>query len=147
MEGYYMAFKDSFSKITKSLSESASSVVHKSNDMMEIGKLNVEIDNEEKKKDIIFIVLVKLIYNSYINKTELSEDINNKCQAIIEYDEQIKKINSKIFNVKKIKKCFNCEVDMNIDINFCPNCGKKQELIINNNSPQFSESIREEDRL
>ncbi|MBW9173344.1 zinc-ribbon domain-containing protein [Clostridium estertheticum] len=142
-----MAFKDSFSKITKSLSDGASNVVQKSNDLIEISKLNAEIDIIEKKKEIIYLGIGKLVYNSYITKVELKEEIKNKCDDLIEYDEEIKKIREQIFNVKKIKKCPNCGIKIDIDTSFCPNCGNKQELVKSNNSAEFSDSIEDDDTL
>ena len=142
-----MAFKDGFSKITKSLSESASSVVQKSTDLMEISRFNGEIDNQEKKKALIYMSIGKLVYNSYISKTELGGEIKNKCEVVLEHDKQIKKIKIQILNLKKIKKCTNCGVEMNIDTSFCPNCGNKQELIINKNSTESSDSIEDDDTL
>lgn len=142
-----MDFKDSFSKISKSLSEGASNVVQKSNDLMEISRLNGEIDTLEKKKEIIYMSIGTAVYNSYLTKLEVSEKIKNKCEAISEYDEQILNIKGQILNIKKIKKCSSCGVEMNIDISFCPYCGNKQELIIKNNSEQFSDSIEDDDTL
>lgn len=142
-----MAFKDSFSKITKSLSESASNVVQKSNDLIEITKLTGEIDNEEREKELLYLDIGKLIYNSYVTKTDIREEIENKCKAILEHDEQIKKIKEEILVVKKLKMCSVCGVEMNIDINFCPSCGNKQELIINNDFQESSGSIEDDDTL
>ena len=128
-----MDFKNNFSKITKSLSESASNVVQKSNELIAVSALNGEINDEEKKKDIIYIAIGKVVYNSFINKAELSEEIKQKCEAILEHDEQIKIIMEKIINVKRIKKCPNCGADMNISIKFCPDCGVMQKLIEDDN--------------
>ena len=128
-----MDFKNNFSKITKSLSESASNVVQKSNELIAVSALNGEINDEEKKKDIIYIAIGKVVYNSFINKRELSDEIKQKCEAVLEHDEQIKIIMEKIINVKRIKKCPNCGADMNISINFCPDCGVMQKLIEDDN--------------
>ena len=130
----YMDFKNGFSKITKSLSESASSVVQKSNDLIGVSRLNDEINNEEKKKDLIYIAIGKVVYNRFINKAELSEEFKHKCEAVLEHDEQIKIIMGKISNVKRIKKCSNCGADMNISINFCPDCGVMQKLTEDDNT-------------
>ncbi|MBU3161504.1 hypothetical protein KPL37_17495 [Clostridium frigoris] len=129
-----MDLKNNFSKITKSISESASNVVQKSNELIEVSSLNGEISNEEKKKNMIYIAIGKVVYNSFINKAELSEEIRHKCEAILEHDEQIKIIMDKIINVKRVKKCPNCGVDMNISINFCPDCGVMQKLIEDDNT-------------
>ena len=102
---FNMDLKNNFSKITKSLSESASNVVQKSNELIAVSALNGEISNEEKKKDIIYIAIGKEVYNSFINKAELSGKFKHKCEAILEHDEQIKIIMEKIINVKRIKKC------------------------------------------
>ncbi|MBU3110111.1 hypothetical protein [Clostridium lacusfryxellense] len=128
-----MDFKNNFSKITKSLSESASNVVQKSNELIAVSALNGEINDEEKKKDIIYIAIGKVVYNSFINKAELSEEIKQKCEAVLEHNEQIKIIMEKIINVKRIKKCPNCGTDMNISIKFCPDCGVMQKLIEDDN--------------
>ena len=124
-----MGFKNNFSKITKSLSESASSVVQKSNELIAVSALNGEINNEEKKKNMIYTAIGKVVYNSFIDKAELSDEIRHKCEAIIEHDEKIKMIMEKIINVKRIKKCPNCGADMNINVTFCPDCGVMQKLI------------------
>lgn len=142
-----MAFKGSFSKITKSLSESASNVVQKSNDLIEISRLNGEIANVQKKKEIIYIGIGKSVYNSYISKTELNEEIKNKCEAVAEHEEQIKKIKVQISNIKKIRRCSNCGFEMIIDTSFCPDCGIKQELIVSNKSAEISNSIEDDDTL
>lgn len=131
---FSMDFKNSFSKITKSLGEGASSVVQKSNELIGVSRLNDEINNEEEKKDIIYIAIGKVVFNSFINKAELSEEIKHKCEDILEHDEQIKIIMGKIINVKRIKKCSNCGADMNISINFCPDCGVMQKLIKDDNT-------------
>lgn len=99
-----MAFKDSFNKVTKSLSEGASNVVQKSNDLIEITKLNVEINNEEKKKEQIYLDIGKLVFENYVNKTPIDEKIKDKCKAILKHDEQIKNIKEQISDVKKLKK-------------------------------------------
>ncbi len=129
-----MNFRNNFSKISKSISESASSVVQKSNELIGVSGLNGEIKNEEKKKDIIYIAIGKVVYNSFINKAELSVEIKHKCESVLEHDEQIKKIMEKIINIKKIKKCSNCGTEMNISINFCPDCGVMQKLIEDDNA-------------
>lgn len=127
-----MAFKEGLSKFTKSISEGASTVVQKSNELIELNKLNNEISNEEKKKNTLFIEIGKLIYDNYVNKADLSEEIKNKCVSILEHDEQIEKINTEILLLKKIKKCPGCGTELDISINFCPKCGTKQETIIIN---------------
>jgi len=142
-----MAFKDGFSKLTKSLSESASNVVQKSNDLMEITKLNGEIDSEERKKGILYMGIGQLVYNSYNSKVELNEEIKNKCEAVFEHDQQIKKIKEQIFDIKKIRKCSSCGTEMNIDISFCPKCGNKQEVVVNKNAAEVSNSIEDEDKV
>ena len=129
-----MNFKNNILNITKSLSESTSSVVQKSNELIGISGLNGEINNEKKKKDINYIAIGKIVYNSFINIAELSEEIKHKCEAIFLHDEQIKIIMEKIINVKRIKKCSNCGVDMNISVNFCPDCGVMQKLIEDDNT-------------
>lgn len=142
-----MDFKDSFSKITKSLSEGASNVVQKSNDLLEITKLTSEIDYEEKKKELLYLNIGKLVYDNYVTKTDIREEIQNKCKAVLEHDEQIKKIKEEILVIKKLKICSVCGVEMDIDINFCPSCGNKQELIINNAFEKSGASIEDDDTL
>ena len=124
-----MAFKDGFSKLTKSLGESASNVVQKSNKLMEITKLHSEIDGAEKKKNVLYLEIGKLVYNSHVNKEDSSEEIKNKCEAISLHDEVIAKIKGQILDIKKVKLCSKCGVEINADITFCPNCGSSQEII------------------
>lgn len=98
-----MAFKDSFNKVTKSISEGASNVVQKSNDLIEITKLNAEINNEEKKKEQIYLDIGKLVFENYLNNTPIDEKIKDKFEAILKHDEQIRNINKQILDVKKAK--------------------------------------------
>ena len=63
-----MTFKNSFSKVSKFINKSASNVVQKSNDLIEISRLKGEINGEEKKKEIICASIGKLVYKNYISK-------------------------------------------------------------------------------
>ncbi|WP_026477140.1 zinc ribbon domain-containing protein [Alkaliphilus transvaalensis] len=117
-----MSFID---KLSSSVSDTAKSLGKKSNELMEISKLNVSIRKREEEILKLFEELGQYVYGrlkrlNYISKSEAEATII----AIEKLEEEIKTLEKLILNIKKIKYCSDCEIEADDDARYCPTCGK-----------------------
>lgn len=124
-----MPIMDSLSKIAKSVGDGAKTAVKKSEDMVEIAKLNKSITNEEDRIKSIYNEIGKIIYLKYENNEAIEDELIELCNKIDEYQDNISSLKQKIAEVKNVRICSNCGVELEIDTEFCGKCGAKQEMI------------------
>lgn len=68
-----------------------------------------------------------MVYNELKDGKDVSREvIEPKCEEISKAKDQIAKLETEILAVKKIKKCTNCGVELDITAEFCSKCGKEQ---------------------
>ncbi|TDT51879.1 zinc ribbon domain-containing protein [Fonticella tunisiensis] len=123
-----MPFKDSISKIAKSVEGSAKYVAKKSGDMVEITKLGREIASQEGKIKNLYYELGRLFYERYGGEKDFDKDISDICVQINEKYKIILGIKEKIASLKGMKICPRCGQELDIKIAYCPMCGTKQEM-------------------
>ncbi len=71
----------------------------------------------------------KEIFSDFAAGKEISDELKEKCQGIVEAKELVDELKKKILVLKNIKVCPNCKTEMELEIAFCPKCGTKQEKI------------------
>lgn len=116
---------DFLTDIGKKLTETAKTVTKKSEDIVEITKLNIAIGNEEDKIKRMFLEAGSDLYKSFLNGKSFGEYFDGKCAEIKEMEEDLAKLREKILKLKGNKECKNCNAIVDIEVNFCPNCGAK----------------------
>lgn len=112
-------------KLSTSVSDTAKSLGKKSNDLMEISKLNISIRKREEEILRLFEELGQYAYGrlkrlSYISRNE----VENMIKSIEKLEEEIKTLEKLILNIKKIKYCSNCEIEVEDDAKYCSLCGR-----------------------
>lgn len=118
---------DVLSEIGKKITETARAVTKKSEDLLEIAKLNLAIGNEEDRiKKALFEIGIEL-YKDYIKGEVQEEFYKNKCAEIRQIEENIKVLKEKILQHKGNKVCKSCGAVVSLEVNFCPSCGFKFE--------------------
>lgn len=113
---------------TKKVTETAKAAAKKSGDIVEVTKLSVAINTEEDKIEQEYTNIGKIIFESYNNGAQVSDEISGICSRIKAHEKNIEEIKQKIQDLKKVKICTNCKNEMDIDIAYCPKCGTKQEI-------------------
>lgn len=135
-----MPFKESVSKIVKTVEDGASAVAktvesgasivaQKSGVLVEISKLNLNIANEEDSIKELYESLGRAVYEDYNNGHITDELMIGDCNEIIKHENNIKELKKKINALKNIKKCQGCGFEMKLNVAYCPKCGLKQEEI------------------
>lgn len=118
---------DLLNDIGKRITETAKTVTKKSEDMVEITKLNLAIGSEEEKIKRIFYEIGSELYRSYTNGTTSKELYENKCSEVEQIEEKIKALKERLLLLKGNKVCKNCSSVVNLQVNYCPNCGERLE--------------------
>ncbi|MBU5677097.1 zinc ribbon domain-containing protein [Alkaliphilus sp. MSJ-5] len=112
-------------KLSNTLSETAKSLGKKSSEFVEISKLSL---NAQKKQDKIqdkYEQIGKYVYSklkrvSYITREELEPWINE----INALEGDIDRLEKMALNIRNIKHCTYCNIELDDDANYCPLCGK-----------------------
>lgn len=142
-----MPIMDSLSKIAKSVGDGAKTAVKKSEDMVEIAKLNKAITNEEDRIKLTYSEIGKIIYSKYEKNEIVEDELIQFCNKIDEYQKNIFEIKQKIAEVKNVKICSNCGTEMESTTEFCVKCGTKQEAVDQGKDsiePEFNEEHTQE---
>lgn len=119
-----MDFKDNLGKLSKTIGDKASFAAKKSAELFEATKINIAIDSEKDKILEIEEKIGHLIYIGYKEKEDVGDKVLKLCKKIDEKYETISKMSKKLVQIKKVKVCGKCGVELPIDAKFCPNCGK-----------------------
>jgi len=120
-----MAFLDQFKAKASSISKAASD---KTNEMIEVTKLNKKISDSQHAITENYLAIGKLVFEKYTNGSSLDEDVASNCKTISELQEEIKKLQEQINGVKGGETCSNCGSMVAKDAKFCPKCGNKMEV-------------------
>ncbi|MFL0270052.1 zinc-ribbon domain-containing protein [Candidatus Clostridium radicumherbarum] len=121
-----MAFKDNLFKIGKCLEDGVSNVAYKSENLIEISKLNMSVSSNEKHIDEIYLKIGKKIYKEYADDKVSDSSLIEKCKEIDSINKDIESIKKKILKLKNRKLCKKCGAAMEKEDEFCPKCGKQQ---------------------
>lgn len=134
-----MPIMDSLSKFAKSVGDGAKTAVKKSEDMVEIAKLNKAISNEEDRIKLTYVEIGKDIYSRYEKKETIQEELVELCNRIDEFQKNIMDIRVKIAQLKNTKLCSSCGAELELNSEFCVKCGGKQEIV----QSEVDESVEE----
>lgn len=124
-----------FENFTKKVTETAKAAAKKSSELVEVTKLNMSIGTEENKIEKAYAEIGKLVYKAYSEGENVGDTFKEYCEKIEASEEAIKGCKQKILELKNIKVCPSCGVELEMDILFCPKCGTKQEV----SKPEASE--------
>ncbi len=139
-----MPIMDSLSKFAKSVGDGAKTAVKKSEDMVEIARLNKAITNEEDRIKLTYVEIGKEIYSRYERNDNIHEELVELCGRIDEYHKNILGIREKIAQLKNVKICSSCGAELELNSEFCVKCGGKQEIFqTGNNEPIEADMIQE----
>ncbi len=118
---------DFLTDIGKKITETAKTVTRKSEDIVEITKLNLTIGSDEDKIKRMFYEIGSELYKNYLEDRSFGEYFDAKCGEIKEMEANIARIKERILTLKGSKACKACNAVVDIEVNYCPNCGAKVE--------------------
>lgn len=118
---------DFFKNLGSNIGKTAKTVTKKSEELVEITKLNLTIGNEEDKIKKLLLEIGAELYGRFSQGESYDDYLNGKCTQIKELEDTIQVLKEKVKNLKGQKTCGDCCSNMNEDANFCPSCGNKTE--------------------
>lgn len=120
-----MAF---FDNMGKKLGEAAQAAAKKSGELVEVTKLNVNINSEEDKMQKLYNQIGKKVYDKYSSTGAADEDFIEDCEAIKVHEQTVKSLRDKILEVKSMKACVGCGAELERNQIFCSKCGTRNEV-------------------
>ena len=118
-----------FNKLGKKATEAYKVTADKTGKLAKETKLRVKI--AELRTDITkaYEEIGKEVYQNH--SKEQKEDITNvleeKCSKIDDINNQIEELSKECLNLKDKRQCPNCHAEIDVNVDFCPKCGAKQE--------------------
>ena len=115
----------SLEKLSNILSETTKSLGKKSSEFIEISKLNLSAQQKQdqihdKYEQIGQYVYSKLKRVNSISREELEPWINE----INALERDMATLEKMALNIRNIKHCTYCKIELDDDVNYCPLCGK-----------------------
>lgn len=111
--------------VGKKISGAGKAAMKVSGDLVQVTKLNLEVKSEENKVEAIMLELGNAIYEKYKAGNSVDEVLNEKCDEITKCMNSIEELKAKIAELKNLKKCPGCSIDVDKDDIFCYKCGAK----------------------
>lgn len=111
-----MSFLDDVKKFGKNLTD-------KGKDIVEITKLNSQINGEKDKIRDIYAKIGEQVYQAFKNGSETG--YTDLCNEIVQIENKIKELTDKLLELKNALKCPNCGAEVTKESAFCPKCGTK----------------------
>lgn len=113
--------------ITKRVTDTAKAAAKKSGSVVEVTRLNMNISAEEEKVRKIYADMGKQLYEDYTEGKIVGEKLLEHCERIDEIVSNIDVMREKVLELRNVKACPNCGMELDIDMTYCYKCGRKQE--------------------
>lgn len=125
--------------ITRKVTDTAKAAAKKSGSVVEVTKLNMSINTEEDKIRKIYTEIGKQLYSDYSEGKIVGERLLEYCTKIDEVINSIEEMREKILELRNVKACPNCGMELDMDMVYCYKCGRKQD------EPEKAEKSDEEE--
>ncbi|WP_066636250.1 hypothetical protein [Desulfolucanica intricata] len=117
-----------FNKISdgaKNITGGAKFLGKKSGELLEITKAKLEVLKLENELDNNFRALGNLVYQQFLGRTDLEEEINRLCLAVQNLEKDILELKGEYVKVQpEGPVCQFCKKSLPHDANYCYVCGK-----------------------
>lgn len=111
----------------RELSEKMDDIAQKAVEMSEIRNYNRQIRELKRENAKIFQAIGEIIYEKYMDKQSLDDNLTTLCFTIRRKEEFIYSYVKKIAEIKEMKVCSSCGEFMLRDAAYCSKCGAKKE--------------------
>lgn len=132
---------DFFDKLGKKATEAYKITTDKTGKIAKETKLKLKMNQSKEQIKEIYEEIGRKVYEKHVREENISikDELQEECTKIDVLSDEIEGILQEILNLKDKKQCPNCYKKINIEDNFCPNCGEKQ-----NNKTVQEEEIMED---
>lgn len=121
---------DFLNKLGKKTSETYQVTKEKVTNLSEELKIRGKISNIKDSIEKIYTEIGEIAYLEIRDGKDVSRDaVVAKCEEISRKLDEISKLESELLAIKKVKKCTDCNAEINLEDEFCSKCGKEQPKI------------------
>ena len=114
-----------FEEVSKKVTNTAKAAAKKSSELVEVTKLNMSISSEKDKIKKIYGEIGLAVYTAYTKGEEVGGELKEQCELITACEANIAEMKQKILELKSMKACPNCGLEIDEDHAFCFKCGAK----------------------
>ncbi len=118
-----------FDKLGKKASEAYKVTADKTGKIAKEAKLKMKMSELKSQVKDIYIEIGKKVYEKHVidENIDIKKDLEEECTKIDVLCGEIDGILKECMDLKDKKMCQNCHKEIDKDMNFCPECGAKQE--------------------
>lgn len=131
-----------FDMIGKKASEAYKITADKTGKIAKETKLKLRMGEIKAKTNEIYQEIGKKVYEKHVRGEEISikEELEEECTKLDVLSDEMDSLLNQCLELRDKKQCPNCYTKIDKDMNFCPNCGAKQEEIKEENINEETEA-------
>ena len=118
-----------FDKIGKKASEAYKITADKTGKIAKETKLKLKMGDLKGQINDLYEEIGKKVYEKHVRKEniDIEKELEEQCAKIDMLSEEIENILKQCMDLNDKKQCLNCHKEIDKNMNFCPECGAKQE--------------------
>jgi hypothetical protein len=109
---------DFFNNVGKKLGKTAKTVTKKSEELVEITKINLTIGNEEDKIKKLLSEMGSELYSRYVNGESFNEILDDKCTQVKAIEDNIVVLKDRVKNLKSHNADHESDTEIKDDVNY-----------------------------
>ena len=115
-------------KLGKKASEAYKITADKTGKIAKETKLKIKMGDLKSQVNDIYEEIGKKVYEKHVRKEtiDIEKDLEEQCTKIDVLSAEIDSILKQCMDLKDKKQCQNCHKEIDKNMNFCPECGAKQ---------------------
>ena len=118
-----------FDKLGKKASEAYKITADKTGKIAKETKLKLKMGDLKGQINDLYEEIGKKVYEKHVRKEniDIEKELEEQCAKIDMLSEEIENILKQCMDLKDKKQCLNCHKEIDKNMNFCPECGARQE--------------------
>lgn len=118
-----------FDKLGKKASEAYKVTADKTGKIAREAKLKMKMADLKSQANDIYEEIGKKVYEKHVKEetVDIKKDLEEECTKLDVISDEIDSILKECIDLKDKKVCKNCYKEIDKNMNFCPECGAKQE--------------------
>lgn len=127
---------DFFDKLGEQASKTYKFTAERTSKLAKEARLKMKMNEHKDQIEDLYREIGKKMYMHHVNDKTLDIDIaavlEEECIQIDELCDRIEEERKELLTLKDKKQCPNCFCEIELDYNYCPNCGDEQKEDVEN---------------
>ncbi len=116
---------DFMEKLVSKVSEGTKVLSKKTDELLEITELKMDIKRLEDEIEDAKLFIGEMVYRSYLGKEPGTAEMREKCREIEQMYYKIQQLTLEVNEIKGVRQCVHCDIEIKEYLNYCPGCGNK----------------------